>query len=923
VDDLLRRLRTSRFVAVVGTSGSGKSSLVRSGLIPSLQSGFMAGAGSSWRIAMLRPGEDPIGHLAGALDDPQVLGGDPELGDTGRMLQEVTLRRSSLGLVDAVRQARLPAGENVLVIVDQFEELFRFRESRQIANSRDEAIAFVRLLLEATARQAPSIYVVLTMRSDFIGDCMNFPGLPEAVNAGLYLVGRMTRDGVRAAITGPVAVAGGAIAPRLVNQVLNDLGDDDDQLPRVQHALSRTWAHWAQSRGGQGAIDVENYEAIGTFSNALSQHAEEAYEEARAAGLAELTARVFKALTDTVTDQRGVRRPTSVGTLAAITGAPEAEIVTVVEIFREPGRCFLMPPAAVPLTERSIIDLSHESLMRCWGRLITWAEEERSAARFYVRLSQASAWHAEGTAGLWRNPELELAQRWRRDAAPSPAWAARYDAGFDRAMAFLDESLAERDRVAAAAEHARRATLRRTQLAAGVLATLLVVAVALGIFAWRESQRAQGNLELARRAVDETLAAVDRDPAQIGGDVPQVQELRRELLAKAEGYYRAFLNQEPRNRDVRRDIAEAHLRLGHINRMLDQRDEAEREYRQAIAGLASLGSQGPASLDDRSALAAAYNWLGETLRGQVGREAEAAEIYDQALALQTQLVSEAPGRPEFQVALARTRSNRGILRYTGGNDADAERDFREALALLEPVRGTSARAQQDAGRAANNLAGLLDSKGRAEAETFYEQAVAAHEQLLTQHPDNSEYQIELATFSNNLAVFLHVHGEEAEALRHSRRAVELLTALARPAPSLGIERADAHNLRATILLEQDREAAMQAYAAALNQLSDLATAPAVTRIPMFHVRFGDLLVNLAGLARAPTAGERERRLLTRGLDQYIDVATSLADSGSAAEIQAAIDTLTLARRELGERDARRLLDAEQALRRAIGEPRPK
>lgn len=923
MDALLRRLRTSRFVAVVGTSGSGKSSLVRSGLIPSLQSGFMAGTGSSWRIATLRPGEDPIGHLASALDDPLVLGGDPDLGETGRMLQEVTLRRSSLGLVDAVRQARLPAGENVLVIVDQFEELFRFRESRQIANSRDEAIAFVRLLLEATARQTPSIYVVLTMRSDFIGDCMNFPGLPEAVNAGLYLVGRMTRDGLRAALTGPVAVAGGSIAPRLVHRVLNDLGDDEDQLPLLQHALARTWAHWAQSSGGQGAIDVENYEAIGTVSDALSHHAEEAYDEARAAGVEGLTARVFKALTDTVTDQRGVRRPTSVASLAAITGAPEEEVVEVVEIFREPGRCFLMPPPAVPLTGRSIIDLSHESLMRCWRRLITWAEQERSAARFYVRLSQAAAWHAEGTAGLWRNPELELAQRWRTEAVPSPAWAARYDAAFERAMAFLDESLAERDRIAAAAEHARRTTLRRTQLAAGVLATLLVVAIALGVFASRENQRAQANLELARRAVDESLAAADRDQSQIGGDVPQVQELRRELLSKAEGFYRAFMNQEPRNREMRRDFARAHLRLGHINRMLDRRDEAEREYGQAIAGLTPLVEDDPDSLTDRESLAAAYNWLGETLRRQVGRADEAAAAYDRALAIQEGLVSSAPERPEFTVALARTLSNRGILRFASARNAEAEADFRQALTLLEPLRDTTPRALQDFARVSNNLAGLLDSHGRDEARTLYEQAVAAHEQLVERTPQNSEYQIELATFANNLAVFLHARKQDAPALRHSERALELLTNVARPAISLAVERADAHNLRAMILKEQNREAALRAYEEALDQFRELAGAPAATRMPMFHVRFADLLINLAGLAKAPAADATERYLLDRGLDQYIAVVSSLAASGAAAEVQAALDTVTDVKGALDEGRRRRLLAVERDLRRALDESRQK
>jgi energy-coupling factor transporter ATP-binding protein EcfA2 len=138
IDELLRRLRSTRFLSVVGTSGSGKSSLVRSGLIPSLYSGFMVSAGSSWRVAMFRPGEDPIGHLAEALDQSGVLGADDEAGSGNRALVEATLRRGSLGIVDAVRYARIPSHDNLLVVVDQFEELFRFRRSRLIDNSRDD-----------------------------------------------------------------------------------------------------------------------------------------------------------------------------------------------------------------------------------------------------------------------------------------------------------------------------------------------------------------------------------------------------------------------------------------------------------------------------------------------------------------------------------------------------------------------------------------------------------------------------------------------------------------------------------------------------------------------------------------------------------------------------------------------------------------
>ena len=905
-----------RLLAVVGTSGSGKSSLVRSGLIPSLQSGFMVGAGSSWRIAMMRPGEDPIGHLAAALDGPGVLATDGELADTNRVLIEVTLRRGTLGLADAVGQARLPNGDNVLVIVDQFEELFRFRHSRQIVNSRDEATAFVRLLLEAAAQTRVPIYVVLTMRSDFIGDCMEFPGLPEAVNAGLYLVGRMSRDALRTAITGPVAVAGSTIAPRLVNRVLNDLGDDHDQLPLVQHALMRTWDHWAQTRAG-ALIDIDDYEAIGTFSDALSKHAEEAYQEAAADGLGQIAERVFKALTDTFSDSRGVRRPTAVSELAAICEVAEDDIIRLVEIFRRPGRSFLMPPAGVPLTSRSIIDISHESLMRCWRRLIAWADDERAAATFYVRLSQAALWNEQGAAGLWRNPELELAQRWVAETQPTGAWAQRYDPGFDRAMAFLDRSLRERDREIAALEHERRAKLRRTQLVAGILATTLVVSIALGLFAWSERQRAQQNLDLAREAVDESLVAAERDPSEAGADVPQVEELRRELIAKAERFYQAFLSQEPRSEEARRDIAVAHLRLGHINRMLERRDDAEREYRAAIERFTRL-SRSSGDPVDRQSLGAAHNWLGETLRLQVGRQAEAAAAYDQALQVQQALVSDFREIAEYQEDFARTLSNRGILRSNSGELAAGEADFREAIRILEPIAPTSTRALQELGRVSNNVAAVLDARGDDQARVYYQRAIAAHEELVQRRPERREYQLELATFCNNLAVFLHERGQIADALARSDQALRLMTNLARPAPSLAVERADAHTLRAMIIQERDMDEAVEAYDAALTLFAEMQTAPAALELPAFHIRFGDLLVNLALLAREPGAGVSGQRLLSRGLDQYAALATQVAQTGDESQVRLVLDTVAQVLPQLGDRDRSRLQSIEEQLRPVLG-----
>ena len=210
VDAMVDKLSRTHFLAVVGTSGSGKSSLVNCGLRPGLHGGLMSGAGTDWRVAQFRPGSDPIRAMAHALAQDGVLFSDFQ--SSGLPLSEVmdtTVRMSKLGLVDMYRQAHLPANTNLLVVVDQFEELFRFQHKKgKVQESiAQEAIEFVNLLLEAAEQTKYPIYIVPTMRSDFLGDCAQFRGLVEAINEGQYLVPRMTREERRAAIAGPDAYA--------------------------------------------------------------------------------------------------------------------------------------------------------------------------------------------------------------------------------------------------------------------------------------------------------------------------------------------------------------------------------------------------------------------------------------------------------------------------------------------------------------------------------------------------------------------------------------------------------------------------------------------------------------------------------------------------------------------------------------------
>jgi hypothetical protein len=160
-----------------------------------------------------------------------------------------------LGLVDAFEQAHLDPRENLLVVVDQFEELFRYQalataaQPGHLTRATEDATAFVNLLLEVCAHPELPIYVVLTMRSDFLGECAQFFGLPEAINRGQYLVPRMTREERRAAIVGPTAVGGAELGPVLLTRLVNDVGDNPDQLSILQHALNRTWDQWHNTQG--------------------------------------------------------------------------------------------------------------------------------------------------------------------------------------------------------------------------------------------------------------------------------------------------------------------------------------------------------------------------------------------------------------------------------------------------------------------------------------------------------------------------------------------------------------------------------------------------------------------------------------------------------------------------------------------------
>jgi WD40 repeat protein len=492
----------------VGTSGSGKSSLVNCGLQPALHQGLMAGSGTNWRVVKFRPGNQPIRAMAEAMAAKGVLFRDfKERGLSLFDIVDSTLRMSTVGLLDIVEQASQKDTFPVLLVVDQFEELFRYHQlnpgasSQSESSNNEEASAFVNLLLAVLEQPQDQIHIVLTMRSDFLGDCTQFPGLAEAINRSLYLVPRMTRDERRAAITSPVLVAGATISPVLVTQLVNDVGDNPDQLSILQHALNRTWERW-RDEGENGPLTLCHYQAIGTMATALDRHADEAFTDLADEGqtgklsdLQELCRRAFQALTDKASDGRGIRRPTKWSDLCEITTATEAQLLKVVEAFRKPSRSFLMPPEGTRLEDDTVIDISHESLMRVWRRLSSWGDQEAKWAEEYRRLAETAIRHKEGIESLLRDPALQIAEKWWMDSQPNQAWAQRYHPGYELTDEFLKQSIRARAKEQEAKQTAirqRRKKERRTLIASVAIS---IAAVLSAGYMWRlkdESARQLG-----------------------------------------------------------------------------------------------------------------------------------------------------------------------------------------------------------------------------------------------------------------------------------------------------------------------------------------------------------------------------------------------------------------------------------------------
>ena len=498
VDAMINRLAATRFLAVLGASGSGKSSLVRTGLLDGLELGFYANAGSRWTVIDLHPGGQPMRNLASALANASI--DNPEPADIELLCALVT--RGPRSIIKWCLSGALKPDYNLLILVDQFEELFRYGDYA----AREEAEAFVALLLESAHAKEVPIHIVLTMRSEYLGVCSLVQGLAEQINAGFYLTPRMTREECRQAIEGPAAVGGFSIQPALVNQLLNDMASfapweeetgvqqsqilsrRADQLPLMQHLLNQLWLR-AHERSPQTAIalTMTDYHETGGLAGALDAHGAQVISTLQEED-PENIEMIFRALVSGPDPTNAVRQPCQFADLVVEAKGSVSAARRIINAFRAIDCNFLQPESDVPLEYDTVIDISHESLIRQWVVLAEWLRHEARADANWCRLLIGAERHSTNDGDLLAGNELQYLASWWDKDRPTIPWSKRHGGQYEEVAAYLTTSRdaeaankkAAEDAQAAKRQAARDQEKRKRQiLVAGVfgLSTLLAVAI--------------------------------------------------------------------------------------------------------------------------------------------------------------------------------------------------------------------------------------------------------------------------------------------------------------------------------------------------------------------------------------------------------------------------------------------------------------
>jgi len=368
---LIDKLRRTRFLAVVGPSGSGKSSLVRAGLIPAIEQGDIQDD-EDWKISIFKPGYYPLESLVAVL-----------LSLYNQELRPPTAHQLLKDLEENERSLHLQAStllhnddsSKIVLVIDQFEEVFT-----QCTNE-DERIQFINQIQYASTIAGGKVVIILTIRADFYGKCSEYPDLAANITDHQMLVSPMSNEELRSAIESPASLVGLTIEPGLVETLLRDLTHEKGALPLLQHTLLELWL-----LRDQGRLSLKAYQEIGGISGSLTKRANSVFDSLKDKEKA-LVRHIMLQLVEPGEGTPDTRRRAAISELVSAS-VTEESIVKLVQILAA-EKVRLLTTDKDSISGEMTVEVSHEALLREWGQLNSWINEKRDFLSWRQRLRAA------------------------------------------------------------------------------------------------------------------------------------------------------------------------------------------------------------------------------------------------------------------------------------------------------------------------------------------------------------------------------------------------------------------------------------------------------------------------------------------------------------------------------------------------------
>jgi WD40 repeat protein len=479
---LCERLSDARFVAVLGPSGSGKSSIVKAGLIPALRRDGLAHS-AEWTIRTMTPGGSPLAGLAAQLAHVAV---DESM---QRTVDGLAADERTLDLAVALVLADRPTNDRLVLVVDQLEEVFT------LCPDEDERAAFLGNLTYAATIPGGRTIVVVTLRADFYYRCAPYPALRSLLAPQHMLIGPLGDEGLRRAIEEPAWAVGLTLEPGLVDTIVADVGDRPGTLPLLQHVLFQVW----QRRRGR-LLTVEAYRQSGGVQGALAKHADAVYDQL-SESQRDVTERVLLRLVQPGEGTEDARRRAEADEL--LTTGDDAGVETVLRRLADER---LLTTSRDETSGARLVEITHEALLQGWPRLRRWIERDREALLAHRRLTEASReWETSGRdeallyrgtrLAAWR-PRPDHRALSRRRLTEAVDWRAHSTLNqLEREFLTASETRDHREQAA----RRRRIRLAFASLTAALAAITVVAAVAVhqGREAQRQGREAQRQRDIA------------------------------------------------------------------------------------------------------------------------------------------------------------------------------------------------------------------------------------------------------------------------------------------------------------------------------------------------------------------------------------------------------------------------------------------